>query len=310
MGYTPTKDVAQILKWARSEIEAVPYEVTTRWVFYQVYQQYGVPKELYRKFLKWTSRARKGFWDGWSPTTLADDTREIADRGGGYDDADEWVESFLDDECLLSTEMRQRNIVLVLFEAAAMRRQFDYYLAPLRVATAPFQGDASIRHKWEIAKRLERLHEKFPDKPIRVLYFGDLDPKGEEIPVNALRDIWSWFEADDIEGDTLHATANLEGTQVWRTSDGKFEWRRVGLNRPQIPRLRIRENPEKPGTYQWEALNDEQARTMILDAVRTVWDAGVIAAIESEENATTARFREDLRRAVARWHRQGRGRRA
>jgi hypothetical protein len=289
--YAPSTRVAEILRWAKSELDSIPYEATSRWAFYQVVQKQGIPKGLYRKFLKWTSRARKSWWEGWTPSTLMDDSREITGRGSGLPTYAEWVRAAAREEVTLGVSDRQKNVLLVLFEAAAMSRQFDHYLAPLRVATAPFQGDASIAHKWAIAKRLERLHQEAPSKPVVVLYFGDLDPKGLEIPVNALRDIWRWMRATDL-GDTLSPV----GDEDFSSDGGKFRWIRVGLNPEQIPRLHISDNPEKPGTYQWEALSDPQARDLILPAVRRFWDQKIVDAVEREEEEGTRRWRALMKR--------------
>ncbi len=299
MTYRPSPEVSKILVWAREQIDNVPYEVTSRWAFYQVVQVRGVPKRLYRLFLKWTSRARKAFWNGWNPTTFSDDTREIDVRDGGYETPQEWINHFREEECYLAVASRQENIVLVLFEAAAMKSQFDYYLGPLRVSTAPFRGDASISHKWKIAKRLEALHKAHPEKSITVLYFGDLDPKGLEIPRNAMRDIWSWIRADDL-GTTLNPKER-KGREEWSGPGGKFRWIRVGLNQDQADALNIAENPEKPGTYQWEALNDEQAGQLILDAVREFWSEDVVREVDEEEQAATKRWQGAIARWLRRW---------
>ena len=286
--YRPTPEVAQILEWALGVVQSVPYEVTARWLFYRGLQRYGLGgKGSYKKFLKWTSRARKAFWNGWAPDTLTDDTRTITRLGDGYESEAEWIESMKDREPVLNARSRQKNIVLVLFEAAAMSSQFDYCLAPLRVSMAPFKGDASIPHKWDIARWLTRQHERWIEKPIVILYFGDLDPKGLEIPTNALRDIWKWMEAPDL-GDRLVS----DGPYSWTTPDGRFRWIRCGILPEQVQELSIPENPDKPGTYQWEALDDLQARTLILESVRRWWDPSVIEEIRREEEAAGRRWRE------------------
>ncbi len=316
MTYRPTPDVSKILEWAKQEIDAVPYEVTSRWAFYQVVQKYGIGKGMYRKFLKWTSRARKAFWNGWHPALLADDSRgirlpvrtvaktenlDLLMQGGGYDDPEEWFEHFPEERCTLSVQARQRDVLLVLFEAAAMSSQFDYYLDPLRVVTAPFQGDASIRHKWEIARFLDRQHKQYPDKRIVVLYFGDLDPKGLEIPRNALRDIWKWLGAEDIESELAYNVLLGERMglgEVWQDVDDKFRWIRVGLTPDQVGRLNIPENPEKPGAYQWEALSDAQAGRLILQTVHGFWKEDVVKEVEAAERRAERKWQGLLRAPV------------
>lgn len=292
--YTPTPEVEKILEWAKQEVASVPYAVTSRWAFYQCVQKYGVAKDFYRKFLKWSSRARKKFWNGWSPTTFMDDTRDINVRDGGYSSEAEWLAHFIDEECTIRVRERQPNILLVLYEAAAMSAQFDYYLGPLRISSSPFRGDTSIFHKWTLSKKLEQYHRDYPDKPIIILYFGDLDPKGLEIPLNALKDIWTWMSAPDL-GGTLNVVDNKKkGWTEWKSRGGKFRWIRVALNPEQVGQLNIPENPEKPGTYQWEALSDPQASDIILNAVREFWSEQILQLVEAEEQAATQSWRTFL----------------
>lgn len=299
-GYTPSAEVARILEWARERIQRLPYPVTARWAFYQLVQKQGFGKASYRLFLKWSSRARKAFWREWSPTSFVDDTRGIDGRGGGYATADEWIASFYRQPCTLSVQQRQRVVLLVLYEASAMSSQFDYHLEPLRVASAPFRGDASIRHKWEIAARIERLHAMYPDKPVVVLYFGDHDLKGREIPRSALRDIWEWVGStgavpDDGGPDPPFGSVLAERRnsvrEEWRAPGGMFRWIRVGLDERHVRRYGLPENPERPGTYQWEALDEEQAGELILDAVREFWDEAVVREVERDEREAERRWR-------------------
>ena len=63
--------------------------------------------------------------------------------------------------------------------------------------------------------------------------------KGIQIYLAALKDILNW-------------------------SSISFNVERVGLTLEQAKKLKIPENPLKPNTYQWEALNDEQAGALIL----------------------------------------------
>lgn len=296
MTYKPSPRVAKILDLALSIVQSVDYEVPARWVFYQLVQRLGFAKSAYKQLLGWLSKARKGFWHGWTPDTLADDTRSIHGRDGGFKDRQKWFESFLEESCTLEVRSKQPNIVLVLFEAAAMAPQFDHYLEPLRISTAPFRGDASIPLKSKIAKRITALHRQFPDKPVRVLYFGDYDPKGLSIPIAALKDIWRWINAP--EWGNVIAVQPGDGQTVIGTPDGKFQWIRVGINKDQIDSLDIPENPEKPGTYQWEALSDEQAGQMILGAVGGYWEQSVIEETLDEEKAAEIRWRSRLRRML------------
>lgn len=287
--YAPRPDAADLLKKALELIESVPYSVTSRWAFYQMVQSFGLSKGSYSRFLGLTSKARKRFWGGWSPKTLADDTRAIVELEDGIGTLGDWLRAVRDLEPGFPVVAGQRVILQVWFEAAAMAGQFQHYLGGLRVDLVPFQGDPSIRHKWEIAQRLRALYEKYR-KPIVILYFGDYDPKGLTIPQSALADIWPWIGHLDGISDQLLC----DGRHNWKTKDDRFRFIRCGLNADQLDTLDIPENPERPGTYQWEALADHQARDLILGAVRPWWSEKEIADVRRREMMVGEAWKEWL----------------
>jgi hypothetical protein len=256
MTYEPTPRVAEIMAWCLQKIKSVPYRVTLRWIFYQAYQFFGLTKDDYHNFKSWTSRVRKNFWNGWSPDTLVDDQREILYRGGGYSGIKEWIEALKEEHCILDKRRNQKKIIIICFEAAAMQSQFEHYTEGYYVSLIPFRGDTSIEHKWRIAKWIEKLHGSY-NKPIKILYFGDLDKKGLEIPENALNDIRKWCSVP-------------------------FEFEYIGLKQEHVERWNLPENPEKHG-YQWEALDDDAARELIQTAIQKEIDLEAIREIEEEE---------------------------
>lgn len=267
--YKPQPRIAEIMNWSLERIKNVPYEVTLRWIFYQAYQASKskiVPwvleggKSEYKNFIHWTSRVRKEFWNGWTPHTLVDDGRKMQMYGGGYSTPQEWFESFKLETCLLDKRITQEEIILVCFEADAMRRQFEYETDIYHVPLIPFRGDASIEYKWRIAKQIENMSNAY-NKAVRVLYFGDLDPKGEEIPENALRDIRKWCNID-------------------------FEYNHIGLKQEHIERWNLPENPEKHG-YQWEALDDSMAHELICNALDKYVDLDEIMKVLKRETEAT-----------------------
>lgn len=258
--YSPRGHVAEILAWCLKRVDSVQYRVTARWLFYRLVQERGFKKCEYKNFLKWMSRARKAFFMGWTPDTLADDTRQARLRGYGHLNADDWMVSFKRERCVLDKYAVQENIVEVWFEAEAMYSQFNHYTGPYHVTLRPFKGDASIDYKWRIAKDLESLARY--GKPMIILYFGDYDPKGLEIPENALRDIRAWCRQP-------------------------FELIRCGINEEHISRFHLVERPEKLGAYQWEALNEDAARQLILGNLGKYWRLGAIEQVEEQEDQAT-----------------------
>lgn len=256
MTYTPSLETEKIMTWCLRKIQSIPYRVTLRWIFYQAFQHIGLTKDDYARFKGLTSRVRKNFWGGWKPDTLVDDQRNIFYKGGGPETVLDWYKQIRDLDCTLDKRYTQNKIIIICFEAAAMHSQFEYYTKDYYVTLVPFRGDASIEFKWRIAKWIEQLIKKY-QKPVKILYFGDLDQKGEEIPENALRDIRKWC---------LY----------------KFEYAHIGLKKEHVTRWNLPENPEKHG-YQWEALDDDAARELIQGALDKEIDLGAIGIIKEEE---------------------------
>ncbi|MBA7635057.1 hypothetical protein ES703_42657 [subsurface metagenome] len=278
--YQPRKGQADILDRAEEHIRSVPYRVTARWLFYRLLQDgiYHGKGDYHSQFLPLTAKARKRFYGNWRPDTLADDTRELIPGGDGFDDPGEWLEALKDQlEFPKSKWLNQDYYVEIWFEAAAMASQFRYYTEELPLFA--FHGDVSIPGKWDTAKRLESSSKRY-GLPVVVIYFGDDDEKGWLIPKSALADIRDWCRVD-------------------------FEFIRGGLNDGDGLRLGIPENPEKPGTYQWEALSDNQAGDIITGLVDSYYDKEALADIRDEESEVTKKFREKFKDFIANWERLG-----
>ena len=264
--YTPREKINEILSWCLEKVNSVPYRPTLRWIFYRASQQFGLPKKDYHKFMTWTIDARKGFKGGWTPETLADDTRQIHALQL-HDAPKDWYESFLDAQCNLDPWFKQPRVVMICFEAHAMLGQFRSY-APPYVPLVPFGGEATIDLKSKISTVIRNFDEKY-SIPITVLYYGDYDPKGLTIPDNAFKDVREWSGID-------------------------FEVIRLGLSLKQTQEWGIPDNPERPGQYQWEALDDDRAQALIKAAYSYLNCDELRKNIEAEKVAQEL-FREHLR---------------
>lgn len=237
MTYRPQPNAESILNYSLKLIQSVPYDITLRWLYYRLVQD-GLLEKSKRdmdRLKNWTLRARKGFWNGWNPMTLNDDTRNAIIRGLPRDMIPAEPDRILP----------QKNYIEIWYEAHAMTRQFWYYTKDKFITLVPFHGDAGIHYKWKIAKRLEERHDVY-HKPIIILYFGDCDKKGQMIPRSALKDITKWCSAD-------------------------FTFVHCGLTLEQTHRFNLSDNPERPGSYQWESLSEEQAESIIMDNLMQYW---------------------------------------
>jgi len=234
MIWKPKGETRELLDFCLATIKSVPYKSNLRWLFYRALQS-GLLKDKgigsVHKFDYALSRARKEFYDEWTPDILEDSVRQGFWKGefsAGYD-------------IQLDSIEEQENYAQVWFEAYAMFQQFTHYTQSYRLSLVPFRGDCSIPLKWELAKKLEKISKTY-DKPIKILYFGDYDLKGFQILEAALNDIKAWCKTP-------------------------FNIERVGLTLEQVKEYGIPENPDHPGAYQWEALNDVQAGSLITNSL-------------------------------------------
>lgn len=293
MSYEPRLGSKYILDRAWYWIQSVPYDVTARWVFYRLLQDGTyVEKKGYRHLLSLTSKARKKFYAEWRPWTLADDTRApilmqrmgyygIHLRGDGFKSEHDWLSRVKKEiNCPLDRWSVQPVYVELWFEAGAMQGQFLYY-ANENVPLLAFHGDISIPEKWRAAQRLAKRYQAL-QKPIHIYYFGDYDPKGLTIPLSAWKDIGTW------------ATGLLinQGIEPERAVE-ILHYHRIGINEEQIQGLHLPENPERLGTYQWEALDDEQAEGLIALA-NNLLDVDAFEEVNKMEDEITNRLRSQI----------------
>lgn len=296
MPYNPDESSQRILERALFWVQSVPYTVTARWVFYRLLQE-GIydDKTGYKHLLRLLSKARKEFYGEWRPWTLADDSRAALVRGTGFRDFKEWVTALTEQlEYPPDAWDSQPHYVEVWFEAAAMESQFRQY-TPRFVPLLAFHGDVSIPEKWKAAKRLLDRRVEL-QKPVVVLYYGDLDRKGLEIPESAWNDIYQIFMPvayfTHLRDLGVHRTLWPER---WKQDVGSFvQFVRVGLTEEQVRRFRLPENPERPNTWQWEALDDDQAQELI-GAVEEQVDLAAYQTDLDEAKPHTEQLRKHLR---------------
>jgi hypothetical protein len=260
-------------------VQAAPYHVTLRWLFYGLLQEgwYSTKDDYKDKFQYALRRARRDFYEGWRPNTLVDDTRNPVIRGSGFDTVQEWIVNIPKYfPCQLDRWNDRDRFVELWFEARGMLRQFEYYTD--HITLRPMGGQPSQDYKWECAKAIEQAIERY-GKPTTVLYFGDLDTGGEVIGDVVERDTRDWCKYD-------------------------FEFIRCGLTMDQVVKYDVPENFQKPGDYQWEALAGDlefAAREIISEATEPFVRQGELSELDDTEAQATERLRGELRELAERW---------
>jgi len=265
MSYQPNKRTAHIVERATEILQSLEYKPSLRYIFYRLFQEgFYSGKGAYSNWGALASRLRKERYSIWRPDSLVDETRTSYREWHGYETTAEWLNG-IKAECKLDPWYQRSTYVEAWFEARAMIQQFARYTD--RMTLRPMAGQPSISFKAEIASSLEDIREKY-GKPINVLYFGDYDLGGIRIFRSVVEDVRDWCRIP-------------------------FEVYRVGINLEQVKNYGVPENPDKPGQFQWEALEDWQAREIIEGALGDY--AGVSTSLET---TYTAAFRPYLRKAV------------
>jgi hypothetical protein len=80
-----------------------------------------------------------------------------------------------------------------------------------------------------------------------------------------------------------------------------FEFVRCGLNAEHPEEYDLSENPERPGTYQWEALDDDGARELIVANVEQWVDTAAFDEVRRRELWAEERMKGILKGAAEKW---------
>lgn len=264
-GWNPSSETVQILEQGLKHVNSVPYNVSLRWVFYRLLQDgiYKNKNDYHTKFMTIFSNARHNNTCGWHPNTVEDDTRGIYWKGVGVETEEDAVDEI---KCNFDKLRDQEHIVLLLYEARAMSKQFAYYTK--HIPLIPMGGESSIPLRYETAYAVSRLSKRY-NKPVVLLYFGDCDIKGRKIQKTAKTDITRWCKTS-------------------------FIWKYCGLTEEQVIKYNVPENFEKPG-YQWEALTDSQAKEIITGFIAKYHDPSLCEQYETLEEETVQRWKHKLR---------------
>lgn len=271
-----TAEIDAILQAGKAFVDSLPYKVSLREVFYHLLQK-GLlrNKADYGNWKGYATDARKDWRFGWRPDTLIDGGREIIVSASPSDAADQLATLPYYIDIRPDLYSGQAAVPFLIYEAGGSTGQFSHH-APW-CDHAPLRGDASVPHKWAIAERIAELAECY-GLPVHVGYFGDYDPKGMKIPQSAMADVLPWIERI------------RPGTEVMFT--------RFGLNEGDNVRYDIPEKPEKPGTYEWQALTPEQGEAVIKGALSAMVDMDEIERRIGDAEADTMELRTKVADAL------------
>ena len=255
----PGERIMQRIHAVAAVAQTVPYRVSFRFAFYRLWEARDVyfnsrqDKEHACASLHqdW-SKAVHGGW--YPPDTFADESRQVELRQpSGAKSTAEWLddyrssdfESMIQEPCSLDRRSNQAHQVILCFEANAMVQQFQHYAGSRSLDFFPFGGQLSNPIKYDLAKRVEFLVREYPDSQVTVLYAGDFDTAGVQIPETAFWDVDKWCSKP-------------------------FDVYRIGVNKDH-------------GVSQWEALTDDRAGEIITTALNQFIDLSKYEELDEQE---------------------------
>lgn len=191
---------AEVLRHAleiAADYEGQGLILTLRQMYYQFVSRglTGSGQDIYKRIGETLTEAR---YLGEFPIEMLEDRgRDVT--AGDYTDTQLDVEKALDDATAYVTSIprwtitaarwyRQPHHVSVWVEKKALAGVFEDPCRKLGVGMFPCAGYPSVSSLWDYLKQLQAAHEANPGvQRATVLYFGDHDPDGWEIPASAER---------------------------------------------------------------------------------------------------------------------------
>lgn len=175
----------------------------------------------------------------------------------------------------------QENFVEVWIEKKALQGVFENPCMMQDVALAPCKGYPSLTFLHEASLRFQEMKER--DKNIVILYFGDYDPSGEDIPRSLQENL---------------ARMGCELTVE-----------RIALNAELIKKLRLPGVPPKrtdSRTANWDghtaveldAVEPKLLQQMCRDAIRKYFDRSLHAELEEREEKERKKYQAELKKFV------------
>lgn len=175
----------------------------------------------------------------------------------------------------------QENYIEVGIEKKALQGVFEMPCMWADVGLAPFKGYSSITFLYEASKRFQDAIDN--GKTCIMLYFGDYDPSGEDIPRSIGR--------------------NLERMGI------DIEVKHIALNPDQIKEMNLPGVPPKltdTRTTNWDgdmvveldAVEPNTLAKMCKDAIKEHFDDGLYNELKEKESAERTKYRKELKKFV------------
>lgn len=166
----------------------------------------------------------------------------------------------------------------IFIEKKALQGVFEAPCDRNDIALCPCKGYPSLTYLHQAAERFKKAGRN--GKECVILYFGDYDPSGEDIP-RSIQDV-------------LHRM------------DAEVDVRRIALMKPQVIKWKLPPAPTKEsdsrsanwdglGQVELDAVEPKQLQKLCLDAIATVFDEGLYEELQEQEEQEKGQYQEELK---------------
>lgn len=231
----------------------------------------------------------KAWWDGTLPfdafrdldRDVVGETRyEITDVDEGIAEAKKQIGLWMKNYYKNRWE-NQPKYVEVFIEKKALQGVFEGPCRNNRVALAPCKGYPSLTYMHDAANRM--IEAESQGKETIILYFGDYDPSGEDIPRS-------------IQDTMLKMGADVRVERILLLEEHVRAW---GL--PPAP-TKLTDSRSKAwnglGQVELDAVEPNKLKTIVSDAIDEHFDDDLHAELEEQQEEEGEQYKEELKKFV------------
>lgn len=275
MSWKPRAATRELIDNVNAILDGYDDDMTLRQVYYQLVANYALPntEQKYKMLSQHLTNARvHGLVDG---ARIIDRTRQVG-RPYGYDDLAHFM-SAVRNSFQRSRAQNQPNYGEVWVEKDALAGVFEPVTRRFGWRLAVCRGFVSYPAIRDAAARFGR--EQRAGRPTHMLYFGDFDPSGRDIPRSIAANLDEWFG--------VYVEPQIVALTIEQIDEYQL---------PPVPAKKSDARAERfiaehgDIAVELDALPPKVLQTMIREAIEEHWDPDVSARVTELEKGEQARL--------------------
>jgi len=278
-------DRSWIIEKSQTVLSEYSGGITVRQLYYRLVADYGMTNDInhYKRVVGAMGKAR---WDdivsmdafidrerSMYGSTKADEKDVDDEISNAKDQIKAWMRAYY-----LNRWSNQKNYVEVWIEKKALQGVFERPCMYKDVGLAPCKGYPSITFLYEASQRFEQA-ENEGKKPV-ILYFGDYDPSGADIPRS-------------IEENLQRMGVDVHVDRIALNPDLIRE-----LSLPSVPPKKTDSrtvNWDGDGAVELDAVEPKRLARMCEDAIMRYFDADLYKELKDREAGERAKYQAELK---------------